>query len=165
MILVFIEPHAEVDAWAKLFEVDNVALPDAHPGLSVESGSACDALGVHAEADPTGTAPVVLGEGVAKEGEPQPAIPPRAPHSHDVDPSLAGEHLAQGESCYLVASHGQKPEGRVDVLLLRLPDEPLERIAGTAPQVSERILDGLVDRTLVPTWDEGTDGDICGPAW
>src|SRR5215216_4633180 len=164
MILVLIEPHAEVDAWAKLFEVDNVALPDAHPGPSVESGSACDALGVHAEADPQGTAPVVLGEGVTKEGQPQPAVPPRAPYSHYVDPSLAGERLAQGESCYLITFHGQKPERRVEVLLLRLPDEPLERVAGATPQVFECILHGLVDRTLVPAFDEGTHGDICGPA-
>src|SRR5918912_3683346 len=150
MKLDFIDSHAEIDARAKFFEVDDVALPDAHTGSSVESGSACDALGVHAEADPTGTAPVVLGEGVTKEGQPQPAVPPRAPYSHYVDPSLAGERLAQGESCYLVAFHGQKPERRVEVLLLRILDEPLERVAGAAPQISERILDGLVDRTLVP---------------
>src|SRR5918995_5879773 len=99
MKLIFIESHTEIDAGAKLFEVDDVALPDTHPGPSVEPGSACDALGVHAEADPTSTAPVVLGEGVAKEGEPQPAVPPRAPHSDDVDPSLAGERLTQGDAC------------------------------------------------------------------
>src|SRR5829696_5546627 len=165
MILIFLEPHAEVDAWAKFFEVDHVALPDAHPGPSIKSGGACDALGVHAEADPTGTAPVVLGEGVAKEGEPQPAVPPRAPHSHDGDPSLAGERLTQGDACYLVAFHGQKPEGRIEALLLRLADEPLEWVTGAAPQVSERVLDGLVDCTLVPAWDEGADGDASGPVW
>jgi hypothetical protein len=68
MKLDFIESHAEIEARAKLFEVDDVALPDAHTGSSVEPGSACDTLGVHAEADPTGTTPVVLGEGVTKEG-------------------------------------------------------------------------------------------------
>ena len=68
MKLDFIESHAEIDARAKLFEVDDVALSDAHPGPSVEPGSTCDALGVHAEADPMGTVPVVLGKGVTKEG-------------------------------------------------------------------------------------------------
>src|ERR687893_2154191 len=140
MILIFLESHTEVDAWAKFFEVDHVALPDAHPGPSVESGSACDALGVDAEADPMGTAPVVHGEGVTKEGEPEPAVSPRASDADDVDPSLAGERLAQGEACYLIAFQGQKPEGRVEALLLGLPDEPFERIAGAAPQVSERVL-------------------------
>src|SRR5919112_2391906 len=117
MILIFLESHTEVDAWAKFFEVDDVALPNAHPGPSVESGSACDALGVHAEADLTGTAPVVLGEGVTKEGQSQAAVPPRAPYSHYVDPSLTGERLAQGEACYLIVFQGQKPEGRVEVFL------------------------------------------------
>jgi hypothetical protein len=68
MKLIFIESHTEIDARAKLLEEDDVALPDAHSGPSVEPGSACDALGVHAEADPMGTAPVVLGKGVTKEG-------------------------------------------------------------------------------------------------
>jgi hypothetical protein len=68
MKLIFIESHAEIDARAKLFEVDDVALPDTHPGPSVEPGSACDAFGVHAEADPMGTLPVVLGKGMTKEG-------------------------------------------------------------------------------------------------
>src|SRR5215208_2227729 len=163
MILIFIESHTEVDTWAKFFEVDDVALPDAHPGPSVELGSACDALGIHAEADPMCTAPVILGEGVTNEGKPQPAVPPRAPYSHDVHPSFAGERLAQGDARYLVAFHGQKPEGRVEVLLLRLPDEPLERVTGAAPQVSKRVLDGLIDRTLVFAWEEGADGDISGP--
>ena len=61
---------AEIEALAEFFEVDDVALPDAHSGPSVESGGACDALGVHAEADPGDTAPVVFGKGVAKESEP-----------------------------------------------------------------------------------------------
>src|SRR5918912_36076 len=118
MRLILIESHTEVDAGTKLFEVDDVALPDAHPGPSVEPGGAGDALGVHAEADPVGTAPVVLGEGVTKEGQSQAAVPPRTPDAHDVDPSLAGERLAQGEACDLVAICGQKPEGRVEALRL-----------------------------------------------
>src|SRR5918994_2622193 len=163
MTLIFIESHPEVDAWAKFFEVDDVALPDAHPGPFVEPGSACDALGVDAEADPMGTTPVILGEGVTKEGESQPAVPPRAPHSEDVDPSLAGERLTQGDACYLIAFHGEKPEGRIKALLPLLADEPLEWVTGAAPQVPERVLDGLEDCTLVPAWDEGADGDVSGP--
>src|SRR5918998_2588200 len=165
MRLIFIESHAEVHAGAKHFEVDDVAFPDAHAGPSVEPGSAGDALGIHAEADPVGTAPVVLGKGVTKEGETQPAVPPRAPYAHYVDPSLAGERLAQGEACYLVAICGQKPEGRVEALLLGLSDEPLERVTGAAPQVSERVLDGLVGSTLVLFRDEGAYGDIRWPVW
>ncbi len=68
-----------------------------------------------------GTAPVILGEGVTKEGEPQPAVSPRTPDAHDVHPSLAGERLAQGNACYLVAFQGQKPEGRIEALPLRVP--------------------------------------------
>ena len=65
---LIIDSHAQVHTWAKLFEVDDVALPDAQAGSSLESGGAGDAFGVHAEGDLIDAAPLVLGKGVAKEG-------------------------------------------------------------------------------------------------
>src|SRR5215213_6080168 len=156
---------AEVCARTEYFEVDDVALPDAHSGPSVESGGACDALGVHAEADPGDTAPVVFGKGVAKEGEPESALAPRAAYAHHVDPSLTGERLAEGNARYLVAVLGQKPEGGIEALRLCHPDETLEGAARPSPHVLEGVLDGLEGRTLVTARDEGADGDFLGPVW
>src|SRR5918994_4553151 len=156
-------PYTEVFARTELFEVDRVALPDAHAGPSVEPRGAGDALGVHAEGDLADAAPVVCGEGVAKEGEPEPALSPRAAHPDDVYPSLAGERLAEGGAHYLVAFCGQEPEGGIEALRLRLPDEPFEGAARPSPHVPERVLDGLEERPLVLVRDESTDGDALGP--
>ena len=60
---------AEISAGAELSEVDDVALPDAHAGASVEPGGAGEALGIHAQGNLADAAPVVFGEGVAEEGE------------------------------------------------------------------------------------------------
>src|SRR5829696_6700746 len=163
MRLILIGSHTEVDAGTKLFEVDDVALPDAHAGASVEPGGAGDALGVYAEGDFVDIAPVVLGEGVAEEGEPEPAVSPGTAHAHDVDPSFAGERLAEGGAGYLIAVHGQKPEGGIEALLLRHFDEALERAAGPSPHVPKGVLHGLEERTLVLACDEGAHGYVIGP--
>src|SRR5688572_28353413 len=142
MRLIFIASHTQVHAWAKLFEVDDVALSDAHAGASVESGGACDAFGVHAEGDLIDASALVLGEGVAEEGESEPTLPPRAPYPDDVDPTLAGQCLAEGDARNLVAVHGQEPEGRIEALHLRLADEPFERAAWPSPHIPKGVRDG-----------------------
>src|SRR5215217_3319872 len=158
-------PDGEIHARTELFEMNDETLPDAHTGPSVEPGRACDALGVHAEADFVDGAPVILGEGVAKEGEPEPAVSPGSPYTDDVDPSLAGDLLAEGDARDLNAVYGQKPEGRVEAFPPRDADEPLERAAWPSPHIPEGVLDGLEDRSLVPAGDEGSGGNASGPAW
>jgi hypothetical protein len=156
-------PYAKIPARTEIFEANNVALPDAHAGAAVEPGGAGDALGIDAETDFANIAPMVLGESVAEEGETEPAVSPRTAYSDDVDPSLAGERLAEGDARYCVGVHGQKPEGGIEALLFRHPGESLERAARPSPHVPEGVLDGLEGRLLVLVGDEGTDGDALWP--
>lgn len=83
----------EVHAGAQLLEVNDVAVLDAHAGPSVESRGARDALGVHAEADLSDATAMVLGEGMAQEGESEATFALRPAHPHDGYPTLAGERL------------------------------------------------------------------------
>ena len=165
MRLIFIESHTQVHAWAKLFEVDDVALPDAHPGASVESGGAGDAFGVHAEGDLIDASTLVFGEGVAEEGEPEPTLPPRAPHPDDVDPSSPASVLQRvTPAISSPAMARNQREGSKFSTSVSLTNRSNVQ-PRPSPHVPEGVLDGLEGRLLVPFGDEGAHGDACGPVW